>query len=60
MSAIPIEPRAAAKLPDCAWCGLRIAAEVHQGTWSCRECIDGGRMFRLRMSNERWKRAKGT
>lgn len=44
--------------PDCAWCGLRKSAGLHQGTECCNECREGGRVFRVRMSMGRWKRGR--
>ncbi len=56
MRAISIEPGKAARKPPCGWCGLRFSVEKFQGTDCCQECKDGGRVFRVKMACQRWKR----
>lgn len=53
---IAVAPNEVHKLPDCAWCGLRIARHTVHATPTCTECKDGGRAFRVKVSLARFKR----
>lgn len=51
-------PETRAVKVECAWCGLRLSAGKYQGTECCKECRDGGRVFRVQQSMGRWKRIR--
>lgn len=57
MSAFNPHVRSGPKLPDCEWCGLRVATTRVYATDACAECADGGRTARIKAYQERLKRA---
>lgn len=46
------------KLPDCGWCGLRIATTTVSATPTCRECAKSNKA-RVTAYLQRMKRAAG-